>query len=47
MKNKFPCVKCNMTFNSQKRLDTHFDKAHPVKKGYEEINPNWNEPVSY
>lgn len=41
------CPKCNMKFDTEKRLVTHFRKAHPTKKGYEEINPSWREPVSY
>jgi len=47
MKTMFKCEICDMTFASQERLERHFNKAHPVKKGYEEINPSWNEPVSY
>lgn len=39
------CPKCEMIFVSQERVEKHYAKDHPVKKGYEEINPNWNEPV--
>ena len=46
-KNSFECMECNMKFDTEKRLVTHFRKAHPTKKGYEEINPSWHEPVSY
>lgn len=40
------CEKCKMKFGSEQRLERHFRKAHPQKKGYEQ-HSSWREPVTF
>ena len=40
------CIKCEMKFSSNQRLERHYKKAHPIKKGYEQLS-GWREPVTF
>lgn len=47
MTKEISCPNCNLKFSENIRFERHIKKAHPVKQGYEELNPHWHESVSY